>query len=112
MMTDAMKPLGVSVRQLTARPRMYEAGGRLFVDVAPALASPARRAGLMALAKSDPLIGDALQAILDRGDFIRTLLDEDTQGPPAGADPPAIETDPAIVAELIEQSQASIAALK
>ena len=33
MMTDAMKPLGISMWQLTALPRMYEAGGRLFVDV-------------------------------------------------------------------------------
>ena len=33
MMTDAMKPLGISMWQLTALPRMYQAGGRLFVDV-------------------------------------------------------------------------------
>jgi rifampicin phosphotransferase len=72
MMTDPMKPLGLSLFQLTALPRMYEAGGRLFVDVAPRLASAATRAGIVeALGKSDPLIGDALQTILDRGDFIR-----------------------------------------
>jgi rifampicin phosphotransferase len=112
MMTDAMKPLGISVRQLTALPRMYEAGGRLFVDVAGALASPARRARLLALGKSDPLIGGALQAILDRGDFIRSLPDEDPGGPAAGAASAPIETDPALVAELIDESQASIAALK
>ena len=41
MMTDAMKPLGLSLWQLTALPPMYEAGGRLFVDVTPRLASPA-----------------------------------------------------------------------
>src|SRR5947209_1198339 len=77
MMTDAMKPLGLSVFQLTALPRMYEAGGRLFVDVAPRLASPASRTGVLeALSRSDPLIGDALQTILDRGDFIRSLPDE------------------------------------
>src|SRR5229473_4793550 len=34
MMTDPMKPLGLSVWQLTALRPMYEAGGRLFVDVA------------------------------------------------------------------------------
>src|SRR5580658_10355226 len=38
MMTDAMKPLGLSMWQLTALPRMYEAGGRLFVDVTQRLA--------------------------------------------------------------------------
>src|SRR5438128_4149384 len=45
MMTDPMKPLGLSVWQLnTARP-MTEAGGRLFVDVTQLRASPASRAG-------------------------------------------------------------------
>ncbi|RSS82176.1 phosphoenolpyruvate synthase [Streptomyces sp. WAC06614] len=44
MMTDPMKPLGLSVWQLTAMVPMHEAGGRLFVDVTPRLASPAARA--------------------------------------------------------------------
>jgi rifampicin phosphotransferase len=113
MMTDAMKPLGISMWQLTAGRPMYEAGGRLFVDVTRGLASPASRAGLLAvLGKGDPLIGDALQTILDRGDFIRSLPDEGPGGAPAGGAPVPIETDPAIVAELIARSQASIAALK
>ena len=47
MMTDPMKPLGLSVWQLTALRPMYEAGGRLFVDVTQGLASPASRAGLL-----------------------------------------------------------------
>ena len=77
MMTDPMKPLGLSLRQLTAHLPMYEAGGRLFVDVTQRLASPASRAGLLnVLGKSDPLIGDALQTILERGDFIRPLPEE------------------------------------
>ena len=42
-----MKPLGISLWQLTAAVPMYEAGGRLFVDVAESLASPAGRAGLL-----------------------------------------------------------------
>ncbi|MGA3353739.1 MAG: PEP/pyruvate-binding domain-containing protein, partial [Acidimicrobiales bacterium] len=46
MMTDPMKPLGLSLWQLTAFRPMYEAGGRLFVDVTEGLASPASRAGL------------------------------------------------------------------
>ena len=50
MMTDPMKPLGLSVWQLTAARPMYEAGGRLFVDVTQILASPASRAGLVELA--------------------------------------------------------------
>ncbi|MDX6279281.1 MAG: rifampicin phosphotransferase [Kribbellaceae bacterium] len=113
MMTDPMKPLGLSLKQLTALPRMHEAGGRLFVDVAPRLASPTSRAGILeVLGRSDPLIGDALQTILERGDFIPSIPDEGPGGAPAGGAPAPIETDPAIVAELIGRNQASVAALK
>jgi pyruvate,water dikinase len=113
MMTDAMKPLGISFWQLTAGRPMYEAGGRLFVDVTQGLASLASRAGLLeVLGKGDPLIGDALQTILDRGDFIPSLPGERPVGTPAGGAPVPIATDPAIVTELIGRSQASIAALK
>ena len=113
MMTDPMKPLGLSLFQLTAMRPMYEAGGRLFVDVTLGLASPASRAGLLdAMGKLDPLIRDALQTILDRGDFIPSLPDEGPGEPPAGSAQAPIETDPAIVTGLIERSQASIAALK
>ena len=113
MMTDAMKPLGLSLWQLTAFRPMYEAGGRLFVDVTQALASPASRAGLLELlGKSDPLIGDALQSILERGEFIPSLPDESPGELAPGGAPAAIETDPAIVTELIGRNQASIAALK
>ncbi|HEY7779429.1 MAG TPA: rifamycin-inactivating phosphotransferase [Ktedonobacterales bacterium] len=113
MMTDAIKPLGISVWQLTTGRPMPEAGARLFVDVTQGLASPASRAGLLeVLGKGDPLIRDALQTILDRGDFIRSLPDERPAGAPAGGAPAPIETDPAIVTELIGRSQASIAALK
>src|SRR5213082_3713437 len=102
MMTDAMKPLGISMWQVTAGRPMYEAGGRLFVDVTRGLASPASRAGLLAvLGKGDPLIGDALQTILDRGDFIRSLPDEGSGWAPPGGGSAAIETDSAIVDELI-----------
>ncbi len=113
MMTDPMKPLGLSLFQLTALRPMYEAGGRLFVDVTRDLASPASRSGLLeVLGKSDPLIKDALETVLERGDFIRSLPDEGPGGAPAGGAPAPIETDPAIVAELIGRNQASIAALQ
>jgi pyruvate,water dikinase len=65
--------------------------------------------------KSDPLTGDALQTILERGDFVPSLPDGGARGAPPNASPNApapIETDPAIVTELIGRSQASIAALK
>ncbi len=113
MMTDAMKPLGLSVWLLTTPAPMFEAGGRLFVDVTPRLASPSSCAGLLeVLGRSDPLIRDALQTILDRGAFIPSLPDEGTVGPPPGGPPTPIETDPAIVTELIEHNQASVAALQ
>ncbi len=111
MMTDPMKPLGLSFWQMTTPAPMAEAGGRLFVDVTQRLASPASRAGLLeALGRSDPLTGDALQTILERDGFIRPLRAEGPSGPLFGGAPAPIETDPAIVAELIGRSQASIAA--
>ena len=116
MMTDAIKPLGISVRQLTGTVQFHEAGGRWFVDVTRALASPAGRANLQHLAgKSDPLTGDALRIIHERG-FIAPLPDvappsPHTAAPPAAA-PAPIETDPRIVDELIQRSEESIAGLK
>jgi rifampicin phosphotransferase len=112
MMTDPMQPLGLSLWQRTTPRRMAEAGGRLFVDVTRILASPVTRAGFLGLAKSDPLIGDALQTILERGDFIPTLPDADPAALPAPAPAESIPTDPAIVTELISGAQASIASLK
>jgi pyruvate,water dikinase len=113
MMTDPMKPLGLSFWQLTAARPMFEAGGRLFVDVTQGLASAASRASLLELfGRSDPLTADAVQTILDRGDFVPLNADEAPRVAPAGGTPASIETDPAIVAELIGHSQASIAGLK
>lgn len=113
MMTDAMKPLGLSVWLLTTRAPMVEAGGRLFVDVTTRLASPANRAGLLEVAgKSDPLIRDALQTVLDRDGFVPPLQGEGPGEPVPGVAPATIETDPALVTELIERSQASLAAVK
>ncbi len=113
MMTDAMKPLGLSFWQLTTPRPMYVAGGRLFVDVGPGLASPASRAGLLeVLGKGDPLVGDALKTILERDDLLPTLSDASPGTTPDRGVPAPIETDPAIVTALIERSEASIAKLK
>jgi phosphoenolpyruvate synthase/pyruvate phosphate dikinase len=114
MMTEAMRPLGVSVWQLTAMAPMHEAGGRLFVDVTGRLASPRTRAGLLeVMGRGDPLIGDALQTILERGDFLPSPRDESPGGTAVVFGAPAqIDTDPAIVTKLIERNRDSIAALK
>ncbi|MFE3316728.1 rifamycin-inactivating phosphotransferase [Nocardia sp. NPDC059195] len=115
MMTDAMKPLGISVWQLTSNAPMRDAGGRLFVDVTAMVSSPAKGAALAArLGKSDPLMGDALRAVLERGDFVRQVPEEDSGTPaaPFGIAPAPIETDPDIVTGLIAESEASLAAMK
>ena len=141
MMTDAMKPLGLSFFLLTTRALMRTAGGRLFVDVAPMLASPAGRDTLInVLGKSDPIIKDALTTILERppagkngGDYIKSLpsasprgglpaaLPDDKKEPGPGkcdkaASPPNYQAlndyDPAIVSDLIRANQTSIEALK
>ncbi|MDZ7963032.1 MAG: phosphoenolpyruvate synthase [Aulosira sp. DedQUE10] len=121
MMTDPMKPLGLSLFQLTAARPMYQAGGRLFVDVAPDLASPARRAIIVnVLGKSDPLIKDALMTILERGDFIKSSPDDQQEQSPGKsnkgrslADFQTLnEYDPTIASDLIKRSQTLIAALK
>jgi rifampicin phosphotransferase len=118
MMTDAMKPLGISMWQLTAARPMSTAGGRLFVDVTRQLGTPATRAVLVkALGTSDPLIGDALQSVIDRGDFIPELPEGDAAAAPprsVAADDAlaSIETDPAVVTEMIDRAEASLDALK
>jgi len=112
MMTDAIRPLGISLFQLSGPRRLDRAGGRLFVDVTQELASPTTSATILMLGRSDPLIGDALKTLLDRGDFVRALPNAAPAAlPPWSAGPP-IETDPAIVTELIERGRASIAGVQ
>ncbi|MDA1904710.1 phosphoenolpyruvate synthase [Bacillus cereus] len=118
MMTDAMKPLGLSFFLLTTNAPMRKAGGRLFVDATQRLASPASRDYLInTLGKSDPLIRDALTTVVERDNFITLLPDEETEKSASKSKPlvssqPEIESDPAIVTELIQNSEASLEELK
>jgi phosphoenolpyruvate synthase/pyruvate phosphate dikinase len=121
MMTDPMKPLGLSLWQLTAFRPMFKAGGRLFVDVAANLASPAGRKTIIdVMGQHDPLIKDALMAIIERGDFSKSLPGNKEESSPiksstgkSSADILAqIENDPAIVADLIKRNQTSVEELK
>ncbi|HDR7282686.1 MULTISPECIES: phosphoenolpyruvate synthase [Bacillus cereus group] len=118
MMTDAMKPLGLSFFLLTTNAPMRKAGGRLFVDATPRLASPASRDYLInTLGKSDPLVRDALTTIIERDNFITLLPDDEKEksvgkGVPPVSTQPEIENDPAIVTELIKNSEASLEELK
>ncbi|MCB0097031.1 MAG: phosphoenolpyruvate synthase, partial [Caldilineaceae bacterium] len=116
MMTDPIKPLGLSFFLMVTRAPMRKAGGRLFVDVTQHLSAPASRAMLLnVMGQHDPLMATALQTIVER-DFIKLAADDaagqsSRVGPPAGAPPPNPD-DPTIVADLIKKSQSSIAALK
>ncbi|WP_090739022.1 phosphoenolpyruvate synthase [Paenibacillus sp. Mc5Re-14] len=122
MMTDPIKPLGISVWMLTgATPMFKTGGGRLFVDITMGLASPDGRQNLLdVLGHSDPLIKDALITIIERGDFIKLdPSDKSEPGPVkshkgmSSADILAeAGNDPAIVADLIKSSETSLSALK
>jgi rifampicin phosphotransferase len=121
MMTDAMKPLGLSFFLLTTRAPMRKAGGRLFVDVAPILASPAgRKTFLDSLGQADPLIKDALTTYLGREATTDSPPEEKKESIPGKSNPvistagfrTQVKNDPAMVSGLIEGSQAAIAELK
>jgi pyruvate,water dikinase len=121
MMTDPMKPLGISLFQLTAARPMFKAGGRLFVDVTHQLASPGSREALLAgMGQHDPLMKDALTTIIERGDIVLSLPDSEKEQSPGRSNKGAsssnsqarTEVDPAIASELIKRSQASIEELK
>ncbi|EKN64017.1 phosphoenolpyruvate synthase [Schinkia azotoformans LMG 9581] len=74
MMTDPMKPLGLSFFLLMTFAPMRKAGGRLFVDVTNQLSTLENREILLnTLGGSDPLIKDALTTIIERRDLIKSL---------------------------------------
>lgn len=121
MMTDAMKPLGLSFFLLTTRAPMRKAGGRLFVDIIHHLASPDSRETIIdTLRQSDPLMKDALMTIIERGDFIKSLPDDKKEQSPGKSNKvissagfrTQVENDPTIVSDLIKRSQTSIEELK
>ncbi|MFF2450288.1 phosphoenolpyruvate synthase [Neobacillus sp. NPDC058068] len=116
MMTDPMKPLGLSFWLLTTPAPMRKAGGRLFVDVTHQLASPVSRNILLnAMGQHDPLMKDALMNIIGRGDYIKSLPNDNKAPSPTrgNTDMQAqIENNPSIVSDLIKRSQTSIEELK
>ncbi|MEZ2715089.1 phosphoenolpyruvate synthase [Niallia circulans] len=118
MMTDAIKPLGLSFFLLTTNAPMRKAGGRLFVDVTQQLASPASRNMLLnGMGQHDPLLKDALMTILEREDFIERLPDNDQapsqrRGSTTARQAQLENNNPSIVADFIKRSQISIEELK
>ena len=121
MMTDTMKPLGISLWQLTAARPMFPAGGRLFVDVTHQLASSDSREILLnVMGQHDPLLKDALLSIVERKDFIQSLPDDkkvprpskSNKGLASSGFQAHIENEPTIVSDLMKRSQTSIEELK
>ena len=121
MMTDAMKPLGLSFFQLTSAAPMRKAGGRLFVDITNGLASPASRENLLdVLGQSFPPTREALVTIIERGDFIKALPDDDkslrtiksNKGMTAADIQAQVPSDPQVAAGLITRIQAGLEELK
>ncbi|GIN39277.1 phosphoenolpyruvate synthase [Heyndrickxia oleronia] len=122
MMTDPMKPLGLSFWLLTTPAPMRKAGGRLFVDVTQNLASPVSREILLnGMEKHDQLLKDALMTILERKDFITpSSNDKKEQSRPSISNKgnsmvdfqTLIENNPTIVSDLIKSSETSIEMLR
>ncbi|NMD71048.1 phosphoenolpyruvate synthase [Bacillus sp. DNRA2] len=117
MMTNPLKPLGLSIYQLTSFGPRFKAAGRLFVDVAQILASlDGRNTLLNGMGQHDPLMKDALVTILERGDFIKSVQESSSVNSKKSAPPlnsqGQIENDPSIVTQLIKSSQTSIEELK
>lgn len=117
MMTDAMRPLGLSFFQATAAGRMFAAGGRLFVDVSQDLAAPERRDMILnVLGRNDPWVKEALASVVARG-----FIAASTAAPAApstgmkAATPFAfsqVGDDPSIVPALIAEAEAELDRLR
>ena len=121
MMTDPLKPLGMSFHLLITRAPMRKAGGWLFVDVTQMLDSPdSRKMLLNNMGQHDPLMKDALENIIERRDFIKSLPNDEKEvstsrnekGPSSWGFQAQIENDPTIVDELIKKQEKSIEELK
>jgi rifampicin phosphotransferase len=75
MMTDAMKPLGLSFFQAQFEETpLAEAGARFYLDLAPDLAPPlGRRIVLASMSRIEPLMGSALRGLMGRKGFVKGL---------------------------------------
>jgi phosphoenolpyruvate synthase/pyruvate phosphate dikinase len=121
MMTEAMKPLGLTLfqewmKQITGS-AMTEMGGRLYMDISNELASPLMsKFYLKSLVTVDVLMQKALYNLMKRKDFVKNLYRGKTSKFGAsiwlkwGID--TIKTyrqnDPAIVRNLVAQNEAFI----
>lgn len=120
MMTEAMKPLGISFFQLlSGSVPLHEVGGRLFIDVTHDFASSLGRKVLFGtLGKNDALMKSALSSLLKREDYLKTLpkgkrfLSTQTEGLSLGIFFEMIkiyvQNNPELVLEVISKMEQSI----
>ena len=114
MMTDPIKPLGLSFYLFITPAPMRKAGGRLFVDVAPRLTTRIGRETLLNTVGSDPLIKGALMTVIER-DYIKLSPNDQTAPIPDRGNTDMLaqfENDPTIVSDLMKRNQTSIEELK
>ncbi|MTI84475.1 MAG: phosphoenolpyruvate synthase [Firmicutes bacterium] len=125
MMTDAIKPLGMSFFHLLSENYpLRKAGGRLFVDLTHDLASPIGRKIMLStmMGKNDPLMRNAILSLTKRKAFMKSLprgkkvFSMRTEGMSWALFTQAIkiyrQNNVAIMQELISRSEASIRDLK
>ncbi|WP_347491616.1 phosphoenolpyruvate synthase [Desulfoscipio sp. XC116] len=124
MMTDAIRPLGMSFFQLlTVDFPMRKAGGRLFWEVTHDLASSIGRKIIFGtMGKSDPLAVNAINSLMQRKDFLASLprgkrsIGMRTEGMswamPVEALKIYCKNDAAVVQSLIARNEASIRELR
>jgi rifampicin phosphotransferase len=116
MMTDPIKPLGLSFFLLTTSVPMCKAGGRLFVDCTRQLASPDSRKKLIhVMGEHDPLMKDALTTIVERKGFIEMVPNVQEAMLHGGSNsdiPRDIGNNPTIISDLVRSSQVAIEELK
>ncbi|MBM7587422.1 pyruvate,water dikinase [Bacillus pakistanensis] len=119
MMTEAIKPLGISFFSLLSRFELNTAGGRLFFDLSHDLASPVgRKLILSTMGKNDPLMHNVISNLMERKDFMMALpkgkrmftlgSEELTWSLPVKAIQAYQKNDITIVQRLISKSQASL----
>ncbi|MEV2348570.1 phosphoenolpyruvate synthase [Paenibacillus larvae] len=73
MMTDEIKPLGMSFYQMLTEIPLIQAGGRLFIDVSHDLTSPIGRKIIIRGMGNDLKLKTALSVLLNRKDFMKSL---------------------------------------
>lgn len=113
MMTDPIKPLGMSFYLLMTPAPMRKAGGRLFVDITRHLSTyDSRKKIIDVMGKFAPLIKDALLTVAKRKDFIKYSNDKKATGNSnrvmSWKYTDQLESDPKIAEDLIKISEQSL----